>query len=198
MAAVDYQNILAHFQQSVDSANSANASRYNQLTTELGGLQQSSDTAYADMLAKQTQLGGLEKTKIQRGLTQENANIDQSLISSGLSNTTMRPSAQREAATQAGFAEQDVDTNLANQRNAIQQQQINSNINLAGVKGDAIANMSNEGPDLGTYASLITAAAEGGAGSGGLSFDQQMLLQGKNPDGTPRQYKLVNGKWQVY
>lgn len=196
MSQVSYQDILNQFQQSQSSANQANQQRYDELLGELSNLSSRSQASFSEAIQQQQGFGELEKSRIDRSLTQNLANVDQDLVSSGLSNTTIRPSARREEEMQAAFSRQDVDRRVADQRTALQQQGLQSDMDIANMRATAIEGRNDTGPDLGAYASLIAQAASSGGGGpaqgygDNLSVGQQMWLDGKWPDGSGRSYKM--------
>lgn len=113
-----YESLINQYQAAQDRAYAANESRYQQA---LSGYQQ----RYARGMANLDTLGQQRDTDINRAADQQKAATNQSAISRGLANTTVRDSLQR-------GVERDRQYSLNQNAEAVRQQRLNTDATLSG------------------------------------------------------------------
>lgn len=143
-----YKEILDRAQAEQDTANAANDARYNQAL----GL---SDT----MLQTSQGMGEQERADIQGQFANTYAKQLQSVVSSGLSNSMLKPALMASQAKNTMAAEGRLNDRLKS-----------TQLDILRNKQGVITSKVDEGPNQGLYAQLIKSLGEGGLGSSGFRF----------------------------
>jgi hypothetical protein len=147
--SMDVQKLWDTYQKKTDEANAANEKRYNE---GLG--------LYDQMVAgyKNPGYGQGTRDQINQRQKQDTASGMQSLVNSGLYNSTIAPTVAQAASEAAQRSMNDLND------------QITQNVNSAlSQKAQFIANRNDVGPDLGNMANIISQIGEGAYGGNGTS-----------------------------
>jgi hypothetical protein len=163
---IDIQKMLSQVQGQADAANKANMQRYQALLDQVSGLQTSvlgPQGPFAQMQNLAATMGQTQQQDINRRATQEQAQSEQSLISRGLGNTTVRSAARRGIAADAGRARAGVAEQVTGQQIGILGQQTGAQMDLGRLMSDAILSRVDQGPNMEAMMQLISQiAAMGG------------------------------------
>lgn len=180
---IDYQKILDTYKQLQDAANQANEARYQQIIGP-GGIYD----RVADLIAT---VGQGQQERIDMGAARAGADVNQSMISRGLGNTTIRNAAQRGVQDDANRASRELAESVASQQAGVE-------LGRAGV----MERRTDQGPDAGLIAQLMMsmgqaqALSQGTGGSGGGVINTGLSANaraGRTATGQPFQYTGSSG-----
>lgn len=161
MSTINFDSVLARFEQQQQAANAANAERYDALLAAISDLGSQTGQTYDAALGDIENLGTAARERVRQQRTRASGQAEQDLISRGLGNTTVRQSVQRGIASDAELAQQNIDEQVGAQRSGIRQGLAGNQLQVGSMLANAIQGRNDVGPDLGLYAQLLQAAAAG-------------------------------------
>ncbi len=181
MPTFSIADIISQLQQAQKQANDANLQRYNKGLSELNAGRSSMRQYYAQAQSLVQDIGKSALEDVDRGSERAFAQGRQSLISSGLNNTTLTANLARSTEEDRQRGSQRVREGIAQNQANIAQNQAGAETNASGNIASFIAARNDSGPDIGQYAGLIRDAAgantlpvqaqlpprQGGGGGGG-------------------------------
>lgn len=161
--AIDFNAIMDQILASQDKANAANLDRYQQLLGSINtlGAQVGEQGTYGKSLALMDQVGTAGRQRITEQSAKAMATAEQDLTTRGLGNTTIREAVKRGTAHDAEMARQQMEESLAMQKSGIYQGLAGAQMQIGGMRAGAIEGRTDAGPNLGMFASLLSAAAAG-------------------------------------
>lgn len=162
---VDFSSLLQQLQRSQNQANKANEARYQAGLAELSGSRDLMRSLYEQAGTTLSGLGESAKTDIEMGAQRALGAGRQSLISSGLGNTTIAAGLPRGVEEDRRRSMERVEEGQAQQRVGLMTQQAGAEMGGAGQIADFISARQDRGPDMGLYANLLASMAAGQAAS---------------------------------
>lgn len=158
-ATFSIADIIKQLQAAQNQANDANIQRYNEGLAELNSGRASMRQYYEKAQGLVQDIGASALQDVERGSERAFAQGRQSLISSGLSNTTLTANLARGTEEDRQRAALRVEEQVAQQQAGIAQNRAGAELGASGGIASFIANRNDVGPDIGQYAGLIRDAA---------------------------------------
>lgn len=156
---LDLKSIITSLQAAQNKANDVNIARYNKGLGELQTGRESMRQYYAQAGEELQNVGQTAIADIQQGSERALAAGQQSLITSGLTNTTVAANLPRGVEADRRRAMLGAEEQQSIMRSGLFQGQAGAEMGASGNIAQFIASRSDTGPDLGYYSSLIQAAS---------------------------------------
>ena len=155
MTQLNIQSLLAQIEAATQQANNAGLERYQNLLNAVSGTKNSVLGAFNQAEGNMANMGNSEVARIAADRTRALAGSDQSLISRGLGNTTVRNAMKRGIVGDASRQMSDVAERVSTAKAGLSTQRAGALMDLGRFEGDAILSRQDIGPPIDMYASLI-------------------------------------------
>ena len=157
------QNLLAQLQSSFDAANSAGLAQYKNLLGSVKGTQQSilgKGGTYGKAMGQLNNFGRSAMSDINLNTANQLGAMDQSMVSRGLGNTTLRSNAAQGVNADAQRQKLMLQDQIAAQKSGLFERQAGMQANMGNLMADSILSRQNVGPDMSQYLTLIQQLAQ--------------------------------------
>jgi hypothetical protein len=156
--------LLAQIEAAQQQANQAGMERYQNLLGAVSGTKNSVLGAFGQAESNLSQMGNTAIRQIAGDRTRALAGSDQSLISRGLGNTTVRNAARRGIVGDSQRAMADVQERVGTAKAGLSTQRAGALSDLGRLEADSILSRQDIGPPMDLYASLIQSLMANGGG----------------------------------
>ena len=158
-SGINIDQIIQRFIKDSDDAKQASLAQLDQLMSTIKQLGIQVGGTFDEALGGIAGAGEAASADAERRGQQTFAAGRQDLISSGLSSTTLGPNLRRAVAGDVGREQQRIQEGVGAQRADLLTRRAGQETQIGGMLAQAIQGVNNIGPDLGQFASLISAAS---------------------------------------
>lgn len=154
--------LITDVQTKSDAANKDSLAQYQQLLKAVQDASSHVNSLYGQAQDLTKNLGNSQMQQLKTQQTNNLGSAEQSAVSRGLGNTTIRQGMLNGVNQSSQLAQNALSESVAGQKANLLTQQAGAGMNLANLNANAITAKQNQGPDISQYLNLLMALGGGG------------------------------------